>query len=271
MGSPFQTELRNRELQEEDYDRNDGQRNRPTAIGGQGAPPLTHGQAGQRHRHHGYGNEGNSKQLDVVQLQTRIGMAREQPTVLNHETRIVDRLADGHPTLLPCRRNPEECGQAKSQHGGGDRAQHRNPRFRQQGHDQRDSREQVTEHYAQGGVRQPCARDHQGQQQRVSIHSIPRHMASLRLSVAQDQHQHERNPESAGHLRKSGALVGSEQRVAGEDRQAPGQRGPSSNASRASARVARPVPASSRNQGRGKPMPGQQDPSGAPSIHVSGG
>jgi hypothetical protein len=68
------------------------------------------------------------------------------------------------------------------------------------------------------------------------------------LRSRKSKEQQQRNPEAARQLAKGRALIGGEERVAGKERRATGQRGCAvRERSRASARVARPVPASSRN------------------------
>ena len=74
------------------------------------APPPAHGQAGQRYRHHGDADARYTDQLNVVQLEARVGMTRKQPAVFDQQAWVVDCLADGDPALFPCSGNQEKGG-----------------------------------------------------------------------------------------------------------------------------------------------------------------
>ncbi len=159
-------------------------------------------------------------------------MAREQPAILDPQTRIVDCLSNGNPALLPGRRDNEKGAQPQPERDGNGRAQHRRPRFREQRDAERDPGQQVGEHHSQGRVGQPGAGDHQGQRQSRPIQCAPDQLnfccgiSSVR--IAQDEEQQDRSPEAPGQFGIRGTFVGGKQCVAGEDSSAAGQGGDAS-------------------------------------------
>jgi hypothetical protein len=96
-----------------------------------------------------------------------VGVAGEEPTVLDHQAGIVGGLADIDPALLPRGGNEINGGQADSQGGGGAARSTGAQDFRASG-GQRDGGQQVAGHHAERCVREPCAGHHQRQQSTAS-------------------------------------------------------------------------------------------------------
>ena len=105
-----------------------------------------------------------------MQLQARIGMAGEQPAVLDQQARIVDRLPDRDPALFPGGGDQEEGARGPGRDIAPVAARSTGAHdFASTATTSATAGEQIAEHHAQGRVRQPRAGDHQGQQQRGPI------------------------------------------------------------------------------------------------------
>ncbi len=91
------------------------------------AQPAEPARAGQGHGDHDDGDDGDPSQFQVVQCERGVGVAAEEPTVLDLEAGIVGGLADVYPALLPCCGNQVKGGQADPQGGGDGGAQHGRP------------------------------------------------------------------------------------------------------------------------------------------------
>ncbi len=114
-------------------------------------------------RDHQRSDDGYAQQFRVVQLQCGVGMAREEPVVLDLVTWVAEDLGHIDPALLDCRGNkiergePETCGDADGC------AQRRSPRARGERCDRCHRSEQIARHYSERCVREPGAGNRKSQ------------------------------------------------------------------------------------------------------------
>ena len=119
--------------------------------------------AGDGHGDHGDGDPRNLAQNDVVQREQWVGVAREEPVVLEVVAGIFGGLLDVDPIALEGRREPVDGGEAETQHAGERGTKQRRPGFVDQSPEQRDAGHEIAGHYAQGKVREPRASEREGE------------------------------------------------------------------------------------------------------------
>ena len=139
--------------------------------------------------------------------------------------------------------------------------------------DEGDGGEQIAGHHAEGCVGEPCAGDDQSKQRGGAIEGATPD-GFLRIAIAQDEQQQQRDPEAAGEFAECGAFVGGEHGVAGEERGATGKGCGSIGKcwrARSACGETGGGEEGSHSDGELTLHPGEDQPNAAPSIHVSGG
>ena len=151
----------------------------------------------QGHGNHGDGNHGCLVEHEVVKIERRVGMTGKQPTVFDHVSQGRSGLAECRPSAAPMRR---EAGRQRT----GPFQERQDTAARSTGAQDFDSSaaasataaKQIAGHHAYRSIREPCARNNQGQGRCGTIERAPptepAGLPSRRAAKAA-----ERNPEAA--------------------------------------------------------------------------
>ena len=165
------------------------------------------------------------EQLQIVQLQEPGWRGAQRASCSSMLlARIVGGLANIDPALLTGGRNKIEAARPSPNRGCQPSRAAPAPTTATSSRDAAPPQPADSRHHAQRRVREPRAGQHQRQRRQWNRRRPVATPAQSSMRSRKTKQQQQRNPEAAGQLAESGALVGREQRVAGKQRRASGQR-----------------------------------------------